>query len=68
MVASPPRIATQVASGTSRQAPRRSPSGSETTSRASSESSWSSGLSGYCSRRVETSVLWNSDRDRPSLE
>ena len=36
---SPPRIATQLDSGTSRQAPRNSPSGSETTTRASSDRS-----------------------------
>ena len=55
-------------SGTSRQAPARSPSGSETTSRASSDRSCSSGLSGYWWRSVDMSVLWNSDRDCLALE
>ena len=31
--------------------------------RASSERLWSAGLSGYWSRSVDTSVLWNSERD-----
>src|SRR3954453_21470030 len=65
---SPPRTTIWLDSGTSRQAPRSPPSGSETTRRASSESSRSIGLSGCCSRSVATSVLTNNDRDRPSLE
>ena len=55
-------------SGTSRHAPFRSPSGSDTTTRVSSDTRWRSGLSGYWCRRVEMSVLWKSERERPSLE
>src|SRR5262249_45048682 len=55
-------------SGTSFQAPGRSPSGSETTSLDSSSSPWSSSFSGYISRSVLTSVLKKRERDFPSLE
>ena len=63
-----PWTTTHEDSGTSRQAPCRSPSGSDTISRVSSESWCSVGLSGYWWRSVETSVLWNSEREQPVLE
>ena len=65
---SPGRMTPHIDSGTSRQAPSRSPSGSETTSRVSSETSWRSAMSGYRSRSIMMSVLWNSERELPSLE
>ncbi len=58
----------QLDSGTSFHAPARSPSGSETTSLASAESWWSTGLSGYWCLSVVTSVEKKSERDLPSLE
>jgi hypothetical protein len=58
----------QLDSGTSFQAPARSPSGSETISLDSSETSWKIGLSGYWRRNVATSVEKKSERDTPSLE
>ena len=57
-----------VASGTSFQAPARSPSGSDTITRVSPESWWSKGTSGYWARSVSTAVLKNNDREAPSLE
>ena len=64
----PPWMSTLVASGTALQAPLRSPSGSDTTSLVWSDTACRMGLSGYWCRSVRTSVLWNSERDRPSLE
>ena len=64
----PAWVTTHVDSGTSCHAPRSPPSGSDTTSRASSDTPCSTGFSGYWWRSVETSVLRNSDRDRWSLE
>jgi hypothetical protein len=52
-----PSMIEHVDSGTSFQAPARSPSGSEATSRDSSETSRRYGLSGYWARSVATSVL-----------
>jgi hypothetical protein len=66
--ASPPWTTRHVDSGTSSHAPWRSPKGSDTTRRASSESPCSRTLSGKWACKVEMSVLRNSDRETPSLE